>query len=187
MSTFATRNRAAQQTTVSPPGYTPSGDPPTWGPAVRPSGYVAAPGDVVSPQGPQESNSSIVATVLAIGVVGGLFWWVTSGPKMARSNPTLREYLRESLGKEVGRVLRDYDGTEPTTKWKHGQSGGLIVSSVAVSHDPRILRELKSIARSNEFIFDTVTTKEDRELGLTTLVFTPESAYRFNPTGSGDG
>ena len=36
--------------------------------------------------GPTESKMSVLATLLTIGVVGGLFWWVTSGPSFV-SNP----------------------------------------------------------------------------------------------------
>lgn len=38
--------------------------------------------------GPSVSRGSGVATVLTLGVVGGMFLWLTKGPRMAaRSNP----------------------------------------------------------------------------------------------------
>lgn len=53
-------------------------------PSVASLPYIKPSGTGLSP------TASGVATVVTLGIVGGLFWWVTSGPRMAaRSNPSV--------------------------------------------------------------------------------------------------
>lgn len=152
-------------------------------PAPRPATPPPAPAPIASPPpGPAENSGTMAATLLALGVVGGLFLWVTSGPQMARANPEEPWWLKY-LRSDARQIIEKYDANGSMTEWKPGKSGGIVISGVSVAHSPRMMRELESVATEHGMVLDKVPTHKDMEFGLTTLVFTPKSTYRFNPRG----
>lgn len=124
----------------------------------------------------------MLATFVALGVVGGLFLWVTSGPQMARANPEEPWWLKY-LRRDARYVIEKYEASGSMTEWKPGKSGGIVISGVSTAHSPRMMRELESVATEHGMVLDKAPTHKDMEFGLTTLVFTPKSTYRFNPRG----
>lgn len=158
------------------PGAGSSGAEPAPPPMPRPAPIpTSAP---ISSPGPVANSGTMLATFLTLGVVGGMFLWVTSGSEMARANP---EWWVKHLKNDVHAALQDYRGTGTLTTWKDGKSGGIVVSGVFASE--RLVRRLETIADQYRMLLDLTPTGEDREFGLTTIVFTPASKYRFNPAG----
>lgn len=175
MTTFAQRNFDAHRMSYS--ASPTEAARPTWGPVVNP------PGDT---GGPTESAASGWMTLAALAAVGGMFWWVTSGPKMARANPE-EPWQFKWLRRDARYVIEKYEANGSMTEWKTGKSGNsVVISGVSIAHNPKIIRELESIAAEHGMVLDKVPTHKDMEFGLTTLVFTTKSTYRFNPSDPRD-
>lgn len=94
---------------TSPP---PAAATPAQKPPARPPGAGNSSSGSVAPV---ETSGSLIATVLTVGVVGGLFLWVTSGPSMARANPTIPRPDREKFDVGPGWVTLEVSWGAPSS------------------------------------------------------------------------
>lgn len=104
-------------------------------PAPHPAPATPTPTAVALP-GPVENSGTLLATALTIGVVGGLFLWVTSGPQMARANPQIADNDDRDLielQQDVMRELHRFGLWNPSIRARVTSQGLLQVKGITPS------------------------------------------------------